>query len=421
MSVSVHENKTGLVTYLFPSWLLSVYVFGLLTRISTGEAEHGNLVMGGLLAGLSWPAVFFLLNSGLRKNFLGNITDKKWSGFLIIYNIVCVLSVYKSVFPMFSLGYLASIDLALILAYSFSSAMSDEDMRRGLVIYGVSITFVLVGYALYSGIGEYGRLEGVMNPNATAMVAVSAVLAATQSRRLWVIAVICAADLWVLMLANSRSAIVSMAVGMVAWFFVKKKRLPGFGVAALVMLVMGVLVLLLPVYGDAVYQFMVDLFLVNDKYRGLGSGGTGRIVAWGEAWDIFMTSPIIGVGYRTHEYYMRSYSSAHNGYLSMLADTGVLGTAAVLGFVFVAIKNYMLMDRTGIVMLAVAIISAFLFIGIFERYMFNAGNPASLIVMVFLVRGFVGDRLRSRENKSEGLIGKRSGESALGGSFESCN
>lgn len=48
---------------------------------------------------------------------------------------------------------------------------------------------------------------------------------------------------------------------------------------------------------DYIYTFLDHIFLLHERYRGLDSGFTGRIIQWREAWGEIQTKPLLGYGY----------------------------------------------------------------------------------------------------------------------------
>jgi O-antigen ligase len=126
---------------------------------------------------------------------------------------------------------------------------------------------------------------------------------------------------------------------------------------------------------------------LNDRYRGLGTGFTGRVGAWEEALDLFRENPVFGVGFRMHERYMTAASSAHNGYLSLLAETGAVG--ALLFLVFTGYLLWRLFRRAAagepIAVVGFSFVTGYLFIAAFERLFLNMGNPTSVLAWMFLM------------------------------------
>ncbi|MES9906407.1 MAG: O-antigen ligase family protein [Sedimenticola sp.] len=67
------------------------------------------------------------------------------------------------------------------------------------------------------------------------------------------------------------------------------------------------------------------IFTIDDAAIGTGSG---RFYLWGRAFDLWLDSPVIGGGFSS--YYKAVGSAAHNTYLEILADTGVIGLVLFL-------------------------------------------------------------------------------------------
>ena len=87
-------------------------------------------------------------------------------------------------------------------------------------------------------------------------------------------------------------------------------------------------------------------------FRGLGSDQSditsGRTHFWSVAWKIFLDHPIIGAGHEAFAVAFTRYDTwhgafrieqAHNDYLQMLADAGVLGLACVAAFIYLLAKK----------------------------------------------------------------------------------
>lgn len=85
---------------------------------------------------------------------------------------------------------------------------------------------------------------------------------------------------------------------------------------------------------------------------GLHDGGgdvtSGRAHFWGIAWQIFLANPIIGAGLDAFGAAFSRYDTwsgvyrveqAHNDYLQILADAGILGFACVVAFVVMLVKK----------------------------------------------------------------------------------
>jgi O-antigen ligase len=137
-----------------------------------------------------------------------------------------------------------------------------------------------------------------------------------------------------------------------------------------------------PYLRHVVPDFVSDLLKLDDTYRGLGQGFSGRDTLWAMALDLWWRSPWFGVGYRQHELFLPLGYSTHNAYLAMLADIGVFG---FLWYLYLLVSSltacFTIADRRTR-NLALASITSYILIGFFERRAINAGNPVSILFLV---------------------------------------
>ena len=142
-----------------------------------------------------------------------------------------------------------------------------------------------------------------------------------------------------------------------------------------------VVALFLPYVSEAIGYVGSDVFLLNDPLRGVDSGFTGRSDIWAETGGLWLKHPLLGIGFRQHEQFLAG-TPAHNAYLAMLADTGLLG------FVwFVALLIASLLASLGIRdqrtrRLVTTFVAANIVIGFFDRRTINGGNPYSLLFIM---------------------------------------
>ncbi|MBN2654251.1 MAG: O-antigen ligase family protein [Nitrospirae bacterium] len=66
-----------------------------------------------------------------------------------------------------------------------------------------------------------------------------------------------------------------------------------------------------------------------------------RIDIWEDAWNMFKTNPIIGVGAKHFRFHSKSQSGshAHNLYLNIIAQFGMIGALSLLLLIFMSIKS----------------------------------------------------------------------------------
>jgi O-antigen ligase len=185
-------------------------------------------------------------------------------------------------------------------------------------------------------------------------------------------------------LASSREHLLALAAALlviiVLYFRVmNRSRIFAVLAASCVILIMTAL-LLDPYIFDAIRYINSDVLLLESRDRGLTSGFTGRTDIWAATVDLWMRSPLLGVGFRQHEQFL--LAPAHNAYLAMLADTGVLGL-----IVYVVLLIGSLVAAWGIQdqrtrRFVVTVIVTYIVVGFFDRRTINAGNPFGLFFVL---------------------------------------
>lgn len=76
-----------------------------------------------------------------------------------------------------------------------------------------------------------------------------------------------------------------------------------------------------------VWNLISTALLLQDADRGIASGVSGRADLWLSFWPQFVTSPLIGFGFRSRS----NYESVHNAYLGLLIENGLfVGTFIII-------------------------------------------------------------------------------------------
>ena len=144
-------------------------------------------------------------------------------------------------------------------------------------------------------------------------------------------------------------------------------------------------------------KFMHRLDTIDDfdKYQ----SNTERILIWQSAWNMFKDHPILGVGLGQYtENYQQKYISpqakdpklghAHNNFMQMLAENGILGFAGfVIMFGYIIFKNLITWVK-GRNVYALMIVSATVCLLLQGFTEYNVGNSA-VIKMYWLVLGLL--------------------------------
>jgi O-antigen ligase len=291
--------------------------------------------------------------------------------------------------PLRSAGYVASTVLGLWISAGIWSSISVR-LENALALYGV-LWSVFSVYIYFVDTRIVGRLTfGMAQPNTLAIVSFGALACCLAIPNLILRIALVTLNLIIILETQGRGSLLAAAITVGAYLTLtnlhatRRTRLWAFTQLASVVCGLAVLA----VYWREIVDAVSALLFIEDRYRGVGSGFTGRTDAWQEAYQLFADNPIFGVGFRVHGDYMSGViKSAHNGYLSMLADAGVVGLTTALALIAVCSWRLLKMarqgDRTAII--GFSFILGYLFVAIFERLLINFGSATSTLMWVFLL------------------------------------
>jgi O-antigen ligase len=301
---------------------------------------------------------------------------------LISFPILAMIAI--SLFGNGELGDISTLGLGvfvftLMALFASDTRMGDEAMTRFLMVFALMHCIVLA-LVVVDGNFLWGRLMGRNGPNFWGTVCYYTIFAAFVVRPVWLrIAVMGWAGAVLLMTQNRTSMIAVIAGCGVIFVLTFARSTPRRRLTLSGWLLTGLLAV-----AAASPIIAQKIFLVDSRSRGLDSGGTGRFEAWEQTLEVWKTSPLIGVGYRHHEGLISAASSAHNAYLAVLADMGVLGLFAYLlflGFGLVVGIRTSLQRGSWTVIVLTGFLVAFAVCGFFESRALNFGNSGSLLMI----------------------------------------
>ncbi|MBC6982479.1 O-antigen ligase [Caulobacter sp. 17J80-11] len=269
-----------------------------------------------------------------------------WTGFVL----AVAFSVPSSMFPMVSTAAVFTMISALLFPSLAVSTIGEETAARtAILVLGLFCAISLVIFFTSSTFGRLvasGRLGGLAgHPKAAAQLAGYCIILAmiyfarTQSRlSRTVIAVSGALAAAVLILSDSRTPLLALALVSTLWLLRKRPKLQLLGVSAAACLV--ALVLMNPHAAD----LLNHVSRTGDSSEVLQLNGRNKI--WPMAWALSWERPLTGWGYGASSLILPSYSSAmgflpgyvaphaHNMFLHVLFSSGVFAAAfCVLAFV----------------------------------------------------------------------------------------
>jgi O-antigen ligase len=376
-------TKVGLVLGL---WLTGVFAASLGGWLEADHERTTSMVLLGVA--VVWPLLYFAAG---RHSFVPQSMPLVATGALVLFGLVSALSSFMSPVPLLSTGYVVLTLSGIWLALQFNSNLDAEQYEQGLKLFALLTTVLLVGFAIYDYVPgtRLGNGKNVLNPNTIGLVSISVLLAAMSIRMLAVRLAVMAPIALIIILTGSRAAAVAavVGVGMVLWLRLRARRRPVLLIAGICLLmVVGVSIL----YGEVLFKTLDGVYGLSRADRGFGSGATGRVEAWKWTWELFVRNPILGVGFRSHEFLLKADSSSHNGYLATLAEIGIIG---FVGILFLVVRGLRLLwvgsrqEGPGFSQsILFGLCVGYLLLAIFERYLINVGNPTSLLFLVSIMR-----------------------------------
>jgi O-antigen ligase len=335
-----------------------------------------------------WPLLYFATG---RCRFVPRSMPLAATGGLMLFGMASALSSFMSPVALLSTGYLMLTLAGIWLALQFNSSLDADQYERGLKVFALLTAGLLVGFAWYDYVPgtRLGNGKDVLNPNTIGLVSTSVLFAAMSIRTLVLRLVVMGPIAGIIVMTGSRTAAVAAVVGlaMTVWLRQRARKrsvllIGGIGL----ILAVGVTL----AYGDVVYRALDRFYGLSTADRGISSGASGRVAAWKWTWDLFVHNPVIGVGFRAHEFLLKADSSSHNGYLATLAEVGILGFLGVLFLIARGLRLLWAGSREPGPGFSQSILFGlcvgYLLLAVFERYLINVGNPTSLLFLVSIMR-----------------------------------
>ena len=195
------------------------------------------------------------------------------------------------------------------------------------------------------------RLSGLTHPNNHAQECAAAIIASLaamrlvpEHRRFYVLTTIAGAGLMVLTRSRTAVLAVVVALGVGALYIMPKRRVLGVG------LVMAAVVIAVGVFGADLVDSAKHALLFGRQESTADVGTlTGRTELWSELMTYIGARPIVGYGFDGFWGPIHTASvalslgwvvpHAHNGYIEMLLDLGVVGLVLFLAVLFAGLSH----------------------------------------------------------------------------------
>lgn len=187
--------------------------------------------------------------------------------------------------------------------------------------------------------------------------------------------------------STTRGAILGCLAGVfILFIYVFKKK--GFILCAGVLVALSIVVMFVPELKDKLHEMF---FQWQDPSTSAG----WRLVLWSTSWEVFTNNPITGVGFQNlHPYFLElkrlggnSIAHAHNNYLQILAEHGILGALAVAVFFIKLFCDILrgVINKSAFAVINLAVMTALLVEGLTEYCLFSSQN----CMLYFFMAGFL--------------------------------
>jgi len=236
-----------------------------------------------------------------------------------------------SLAPKTSLLYAAVTFTVLVL---FSSVWENDyrEVRIGLGWLGLMVALFVAALFLIHGLGD--RTVGAIQPNQlarTALVVTACGLFFSGTTRF----VMVAFSLAVVGAVSSRASLVAFVMLVLGYYLVSGLNVRKLTVTLVFVVgLIGVELASTAASGDGAVSGAVRATLhLDDPVRGWEGGFTGRFEIWSAGVEHIARRPLVGYGFRTRETADPSLGermSAHNGFLNLVLDVGIVGGALIL-------------------------------------------------------------------------------------------
>lgn len=371
----------------WPELVLGTWLNAFLAAMIIGNSREPALLFVALAAG---AVLVVALTWGLRaRHQLGTLTA--WGSLVFLG---AILAGYAANLDRYDASFVGanvmSMMLALGTAYLVATRL-DLDFRVLLACHAL-VALLLIPLPVIHGTLVWGRLmPGGLHPNYLGMIAMVAFIGALGMRPRMLRWLVLLATTGVMVAVSSRAAMLASGVAAVAHAAAGMATRPADAPArtgprtvnaALLVLCIALGALMLWIVEGAWLLRAADaLMKINDPYRGVATGASGRTEAWTAALALWNAQPLLGVGFKGHTFLMPESSPAHSAYLATLAETGVVGMAGYLTLCGAAVAGLWRRRRSPESRAGIALVASYLVYGLVETRAVGFGNPYSILFL----------------------------------------
>lgn len=291
-------------------------------------------------------------------------------------------------------GFLQIVPFCVSLALTLA-LIGEGNCRKYLMSFSVSVYLSIIIYLiqwmtgrleemwgrwLFFG-GSQANLGGEIFFAGVLAAAISTNLRSTNLRSLYFLSYVILALISAHLL-QARSAMLAISiVGLIALNFALVEKTSAIFRVALLCAIVAVAALVMEVFSSGgINRLVSELLLLDDQYRGMGTGFVNRDEHWDSAWQTFSRYPVFGVGFGY--FYVQVEGGPHNFWLYMITQLGLL---SIISIYALARGAYTLFNRNRVVFMFCC--SAFILTIFNDRFINMNAYPFLLYVILFLKEG----------------------------------
>ena len=148
-----------------------------------------------------------------------------------------------------------------------------------------------------------------------------------------------------LLLTGKRAHIVFIAASIIVAYYLYNSNKKKGRILKIMLLIAGIVLIIM-----LLATFIPDLNLFYTRFIETSEAGDvslGRFMYYNQAWNIFMSNPLFGIGWGGFKYYYVNYTdvytAVHNVYLQLLCEIGIVGCLPFLLFFITMYRNSLLL------------------------------------------------------------------------------
>lgn len=298
----------------------------------------------------------------------------------IIFLVFLFIILFSMIFNIDRYNVLINFINFIIFYYCIAifSEKHPELFLKSLKLYSL-INLIILFLVVYLNYGSSlrGLIDGVQ-PNYIGLICLTVALSSIIFQNKIYTSLILLSSLYISYLVSSRTTMVCIVL--ITLFFIynqlRKKIVNLF-------FSINLLIILLILNYDQLLSVISDYLMLDDSYRGLDSGFSGRSDRWAVAFNYIENNLFFGVGFKEGEKTL-GYTT-DNGYVSVLLELGIVGFIFYLTLFLSALWiSFKFRNKNSYMKFNMITIFIFLIYCFFEQRYINFGNALSYIVFFSL-------------------------------------